>query len=95
MQLRLGLLNEDVAHRFNILPTKSSVTFTTWINRLSKSLKNSIAQLPREVILDNLPEAFFWKLDTVNIESFQNMLGFLLKDQNHCNISYMVQLETP
>lgn len=59
MQLRLGLLNEDVAHRFNILPTKSSVTFTTWINRLSKSLKNSIAQLPREVILGNLPEAFF------------------------------------
>ena len=59
MQLRLGLLNEDVADRFNKLPTKSSVTFTTWINLLSKALKSLIARLPREAILDNLPEAFF------------------------------------
>ena len=29
MRLRLGLLNEDVADRFDILPTKSSFIFTT------------------------------------------------------------------
>ena len=32
--------------------------FTTWIKLLSKLLKNFVAKLPREVIRDNLPEAF-------------------------------------
>ena len=58
LQLRLGLLNEDVADRFDISPTKSSFTFTTWIKLLSKLLKNLVAWLPREPIRDNLPEAF-------------------------------------
>ena len=58
MRLQLGLLNEDVADRFDILPTKSSFIFTTWIKLLSKLLKNLVAWLPREAIRDNLPEAF-------------------------------------
>ena len=58
IQLRLGLLNEDAAVRFDILPSKSSFIFTTWINLLSKSLKELVTWLPQEVIRDNLPEAF-------------------------------------
>ena len=58
MRLRLGLLNEEVADRFDISPTKSSFIFTTWIKLLSKLLKNLVAWLPREAIQDNLPEAF-------------------------------------
>ena len=50
MRLRLGLLNEDVADRFGISPTKSSFIFTTWIKLLSNLLKNSVAWLPREAI---------------------------------------------
>ena len=58
MRLRLGLLNEDVADRFDISPTKSSFMFTTWIKILSKLLKNLVAWLPREAIRDNFPKAF-------------------------------------
>ena len=58
MRLRLGLLNEDVADRFDISSTKSSFIFTTWIKLLSKMLKNLVAWLPPDAIGDNLPEAF-------------------------------------
>ena len=58
MRLQLGLLNENVAERFDILPTKPSFSFTTWIKLLSKLLKNLVAWLLQEAIRDNLPEAF-------------------------------------
>ena len=58
MRLRLGLLNEDIAGRFDISLTKSSFIFTTRIKLLSKLLKNLFAWLPREVIQDNLLEVF-------------------------------------
>ena len=58
MRLQLRLLNEDVADCFDISPTKSSLIFTTWIELLSKLLKNLVAWLPREAIRDNFPEAF-------------------------------------
>ena len=57
MRLRLGPLN-DVADRFDISPTKSSLIFTTWIKLLSKLLEYLVAWLPREAIRDNLREAF-------------------------------------
>ena len=50
MRLRLRLLNEDVADRFDILPAKSSITFATWIKLLNKLLKNLVAWLRREAI---------------------------------------------
>ena len=49
-RLRLGLLNEDVADRFDILPAKSSFIFTTWIKLLNKLLKNLVAWLLGEAI---------------------------------------------
>ena len=36
MRLRLGLLNEDLAQRFEVSPTLGSYIFRTWINLLSK-----------------------------------------------------------
>ena len=54
----MGLLNEDVAHRLDISPTKSFFIFLTWIKSLSKLLKNLLVWLPREAIQDNLPGAF-------------------------------------
>ena len=50
MQLRLGLLNEDIAYRFDISPTKCSFIFTTWIKLLTNLLKNLVPWLPRETI---------------------------------------------
>ena len=52
MQLQLGLLSEDAQDRVDILPTKSSFIFTTWIKLLSKLLKNLVAWLPPEAIRD-------------------------------------------
>ena len=53
IQLRLGLLNENVADRFDMSPTKSSFIFLTWIKLLSKLLKNLVSWLLRQVIRDN------------------------------------------
>ena len=58
MRLRSGLLNEDVADRFDISPTNSSFIFATLITSLSKLLKSVVALLPREAIRDNFPESF-------------------------------------
>ena len=58
MRLRLGLLNEDVTDRFDILLRKSLFIFTTWIKLLDNLLKNLVAWLPRETIQDSLSEAF-------------------------------------
>ena len=58
IRLRLGLLNEDVADRFDMSPTKSSFIFLTWIKLLSKLLKNLVSWSPREVTRDNLLELF-------------------------------------
>ena len=58
MRLRSGLLNEDIAGRFDISLTKSSFIFTTRIKLLSKLLKNLFVWLPREAIQDNLLEVF-------------------------------------
>ena len=58
MRLRSGLLNEDVADRFDISPTNSSFIFTTLITSLTKLLKSVVALLPRGAIRDNFPESF-------------------------------------
>ena len=58
IRLRMGLLNKDVADRFDKSPTKSSFIFTSWIKLQSKLLKNLVACLPREAIRDNFPKAF-------------------------------------
>ena len=59
MRLRLGLLNEDLADRFNISTTVCSNTFTTWIRLLSKVLGDAlVVWIPREAIRENFPEVF-------------------------------------
>ena len=59
MRLRLGLLNQDLADRFQISPTICSNTFTTWIKLMSKILGHAlIVWLPREPIRENLPVTF-------------------------------------
>ena len=85
MRLRLGLLNEGVANHFDISPTKSSFIFTTWIKLLSKLLKNLVAQLPPEAVRDNWLEEFIKTGNNKcrNVESFQTVQKFLLKDQNY------------
>lgn len=59
MRLHLGLLNEDLADRFNISPATCSNIFTTWVRILSTALGNCLVNwLPREAIRDHLPNIY-------------------------------------
>jgi len=59
MRLRLGLLNEDLADRFNISPASCSNTFKTWIRFLNDTLgKALVCWLPKESILENMPKVY-------------------------------------
>ena len=59
MELRLGLLNEDLACRFGVSSSTCSVIFTSWIKFLSMILgKPLIASLSRDAIRTNLPKSF-------------------------------------
>ena len=57
MQLRLELLNQDLADRLS--PALCSHTFTTWVKMLSQVLGQAIVVwLPHESIRNNLPPVF-------------------------------------
>ena len=58
MRLRLGLLNEDLADRFGISTTICSNIFKTWIRFVALTLGKLIVWLPKENIMENMPEAF-------------------------------------
>ena len=59
MRLRLGLLMQDLAIRFNISMAYCSSIFTTWIKFLSASLAQAlIIWLPKDTVVSNLPSVF-------------------------------------
>lgn len=58
MKLRLGLLNEDLAHRFNISIAHVSKIFTTWIKLLSSFLGSLVFNPTKDVVKNNLPPCF-------------------------------------
>ena len=58
MRLRLGLLFEDLAYRFNIAKSTASSIFTDWINVMAVHQKFLIKWLPREIIQSNMPQLF-------------------------------------
>ena len=59
IRLRLGLLSEDLADRFNISPTICSNTFKTWVRFLSYTLGNALVKwLPSECIREHFPDIY-------------------------------------
>lgn len=58
VRLRLGLLEQDLAYRFNISSTTVSRIFSTWINFLFIKLQEIPLWPPREVVRAGLPKAF-------------------------------------
>lgn len=58
MKLRLSLLNEDLATRFNVSTTHCSNIFKTRIRLLSTIGNTLINWLPKECILQHMPNAF-------------------------------------
>ena len=57
-QLKLGLMNWDLAIRFNINEAKVSKIFRKWIKALSVLLKNLIVWPETEAVRKNLPSSF-------------------------------------
>lgn len=82
MKLRLGLLNQDLADRFEISTAQVSRIFTTWIKILDKFLGSLVFNPSKEVVLENLPPSF----QTPNYSSVQHIVDctevFLEKPQN-------------
>ncbi len=59
MRLRLGLLNQDLAERFQISEANCTNKFATWIRFLGKFLGDAIITwLPKDVIHPNIPSVF-------------------------------------
>lgn len=56
MKLRLGLLELDLADRFNITTSTVSSTFFTWMKMLSIELKGMIEYPPQDHVFSNLPK---------------------------------------
>ena len=50
MKLKLGLMNRDLAIRFNLNEAKASKIFRKWIKPLSVLLKNLIMWSDREAV---------------------------------------------
>lgn len=58
MRLRLGLLTEDLACRFNLSPSSVSKIFHAWIDVLACNFGKLLVWPTRKAIKNNLPEAF-------------------------------------
>lgn len=58
MRLRLGLLLEDLADRFNVSVGTCSTTFNWWINYLDSSLSFLVKWPSRKNIIDTMPQRF-------------------------------------
>lgn len=53
--IRLGLLEDDLADRFSIFVSYVSRIFTTWVKVLRKFLGEHVFNPPKEVVRANLP----------------------------------------
>ena len=59
VRLRLGILNEDLADRFQISSGLCSQIFKTWISFLSSTLGQALVNwIPKEAVLEHMPKVF-------------------------------------
>ena len=58
MRLRLNLLLEDLAYRFNIAKSTVSNIFDTWIDVMAVQLNFLIKWVPKDLIMENMPQIF-------------------------------------
>ena len=76
MRLQLGLLNQDLADRFQISPTICSNTFTTWIKLMRKILQCRIIIDCTEIFIET-PKSLINKASTWSDYKHHNTVKFL------------------
>lgn len=67
VRLRLGLFEQDLAHRFTISQATVSRTCTTWISLLYTKLKNLPLWAPRETVDATMPAVFVEKYPATRV----------------------------
>lgn len=102
MKIRMNLLNDDLAHRFQISSGKVSQIFITWIKLMSKELSTLIIWPSRSQIRATLPECFrklFPKTRTIidcsevfmDTPSSLEVQACLWSDyKHHCTVKFLV-----
>ena len=58
MKLRLNLLQDDLAERFNVSQSVVSRVLSYWIDLMEENMREYIPWLPRETILATMPQCF-------------------------------------
>ena len=87
MRLRLGLFEQDLAHRFNISKTAVSVIIRTWIRFLRMELQDLILIPPRDVLKAFMPALFkeFYPntvliIDCTEVQMMNNVCAIKVKN---------------
>ena len=78
MKLRLGLLNKDLAYRFDVGDYIISKIFRNWVKPLAASLQNLMVWPDRGIIRQNMPASFKKKYkDCVCIITPYNVVSYM------------------
>ena len=104
MKLRLNLLNDNLAFRFQISSGKVSQIFLTWIKLMSRELSVLIIWPSQRQVRATLPESFkkhFLKTRAINdcTEVFMDTPSFLDTQvcfwsdyKHHCTIKFLISI---
>ena len=58
LRLQLGLMEQDLAHRFGVSQSTASRVATTWINLLYLKLKEILIRMKKECVHSAMPQQF-------------------------------------
>ena len=85
MKLRLGLLNRDLAFRFNMSDTSVSRIINQWIPNIANCLKGLIIWPENDITYSNIPESFIARWLETSFPKFN-------RHEYYTAVSYIIRL---